>query len=243
MRKRFWGTACYILTILGVLAAAQWGSRTATAIAQAAPVRRAHCLVIDPGHGGEDGGAVSCTGRPESGYNLDISLRLRDLLQLMGYDTCMTRTTDTATYREGETIAQKKVSDLKERVKIVENTPGAILLSIHQNYFSDGRYSGAQVFYAKTSGSQDLAEAMQGELVRTLNPGSNRQAKKSDGVYLMERISCPGVLIECGFLSNREEAALLATATYQKRMCCVIAATVAGYVENNEIQTNNAATM
>lgn len=243
MRKRFWGTACYILTILGVLAAAQWGSRTATAIALATPVRRTHCLVIDPGHGGEDGGAVSCTGRPESGYNLDISLRLRDLLQLMGYDTCMTRSTDTAIYREGETIAQKKVSDLKERVKIVENMPGAILLSIHQNYFSDGRYSGAQVFYAKTSGSQDLAEAMQGELVRTLNPGSNRQAKKSDGVYLMERISCPGVLIECGFLSNREEAALLATATYQKRMCCVIAATVAGYVENNEIQTNNAATM
>lgn len=243
MRKDFWVPACYILTILCVLAAAQWGSRAATAMAEAAPVARSHCLVIDPGHGGEDGGAVSCTGRPESGYNLDISLRLRDLFQLLGYDTRMTRTTDTAIYREGETIAQKKVSDLKERVRIVENTPGALLISIHQNYFSDGRYSGAQVFYAQSEGSRELAEALQGSLVTALNPGSSRKAKKSDGVYLMERIHCTGVLIECGFLSNGEEAALLASRTYQKRLCCVIASAVSEYIDSCNTETINAIIM
>lgn len=230
MKKRFWGPACYVLTILGILAAAQWGSRTATVLAQTTPVVREHCLVVDPGHGGEDGGAVSITGRRECDYNLEIALRLSDLLQLLGYETRMTRESDTAIYREGETIAQKKVSDLKQRVRIVEDTPGAVLLSIHQNTFPDSRYSGAQVFYAKTAGSQELAQQLQGALVSALNPGSNRKAKQSDGVYLLERITCPGVLIECGFLSNREEAAKLEDAAYQKQICCVVATAVIDYI-------------
>lgn len=240
MKKRFWGPACYLLTILGILAAAHLGSRTATVLAQSGPVARPHCLIVDPGHGGEDGGALSLTGRRESEYNLEIALRLDDLLHLLGYETKMTRKTDTAIYTTGQTIAQKKVSDLKERVRIVEETPGAVLLSIHQNTFSDGRYSGAQVFYAGTNDSQALAEMMQAALVKSLNPGSNRKAKKSDGVYLMERITRPGVLIECGFLSNREEEARLGSATYQKQLCCVIAATVAGHIEIQDKQRDSA---
>lgn len=230
MKKRLWGPVCYLLTILGVIAAAYWGSRTATALAQTTPVTRPHCLIIDPGHGGEDGGALSLTGRRESEYNLEISLRLNDLLQLLGYDTKMTRKTDSAIYTEGQTISQKKVSDLKERVRIVENTPGGVLLSIHQNTFSDGRYSGAQVFYTDTDGSQALAEALQDSLVKSLNPGSNRKAKKSEGIYLMERITCSGVLIECGFLSNREEERRLQDSIYQRQLCCVIAATVTKWI-------------
>lgn len=233
MKKRFWRPICYVLTILSILAAAHWGSRTATVLAQTTPVARAHCLVIDPGHGGEDGGALSVTGKPESGYNLEIALRLNDLLRLLGWDTKLTRSTDTAIYTSGQTIAQKKVSDLKERVRIVEQTPGAVLLSIHQNTFSDSRYSGAQVFYARTQGSQALAEALQEALVKVLNPGSNRKAKKSDGVYLMERISLPGVLIECGFLSNRAEEDRLGEPDYQKRLCCVLASTVAEFLMVN----------
>lgn len=232
MGKKLLGPVCYVLTIIGVLAAAQWGSRAATVIAENTPVARSHCIVIDAGHGGEDGGATSCTGRLESGYNLDIALRLNDLLHLLGYDTRMIRTADTAIYTKGETIAQKKVSDLKERVRIVEETQGSLLLSIHQNTFPDGRYSGAQVFYADTPGSRDLAEQLQTNLVTTVNPGSNRKCKKSDGVYLMEHISRPGVLIECGFLSNAEEEAKLRSATYQKRLCCVIAATVSQNLAN-----------
>ena len=139
---------------------------------------------------------------------------------------------DTSIYTKGETIAQKKISDLKERVRIVNKTENALLLSIHQNNFTDSRYSGAQVFYAGTEGSAQLAKLLQERLVSTLNPGSSRKCKKSDGVYLMEHIDCTGVLIECGFLSNAEEEAKLSCATYQKKLCCVIAATVSQYLSN-----------
>lgn len=226
MGKRFWGTVYYVLTILAVLAAAHFGSRTATVLAEKSLLENRCTILIDPGHGGEDGGATSCTGRPESGYNLEIALRLRDLFQLLGCDTRMVRTTDTAVYTKGDTIAQKKVSDLKERVRMVEEIPNALLLSIHQNTFPDGRYSGAQVFYADTPGSQALAGQLQAALVSALNPGSRRKEKKADGIYLMEHISRTGVLIECGFLSNWEEEAKLRTAAYQKALCCVIAGTV-----------------
>ncbi|MDO5399824.1 MAG: N-acetylmuramoyl-L-alanine amidase [Eubacteriales bacterium] len=214
----------YLLTALCVLLAACLGSRAVTVIAENTPVRREHCIVIDPGHGGEDGGATSCTGRLESAYNLEIALRLNDLLHLLGYDTRMLRTTDTSIYVTGDTIAQKKISDLKERVRIVNETENALLLSIHQNQFSDSRYSGAQVFYPNTPGSQQLAKQMQTALVSALNPGSSRKSKPCKGVYVMEHIRCPGVLVECGFLSNLEEEGRLRDRGYQQRLCCVIAA-------------------
>lgn len=232
MKKRKTWVFFYFLTIAGVLLAAQWGSRAVTVIAESRPIEREHCIVIDPGHGGEDGGATSCTGLVESTYNLDISLRLNDLLHLLGHDTKMTRTTDTSIYTKGETIAQKKASDLKERVRIVNETEHALLISIHQNNFSDSRYSGAQVFYAGTEGSEALAKQLQSAFVSSLNPGSSRKSKKSDGIYLMEHIDCTGVLIECGFLSNAAEEARLRNAEYQKKLCCVIAATVSEYLSN-----------
>lgn len=230
MKKRKPMIFFYIMVAAFMLAAAQFGSRAVTVIAENAPVRRGHCIVIDPGHGGEDGGATSCSGRLESGYNLEISLRLRDLFHLLGYDTSMIRTSDTSIYTKGDTIAQKKMSDLKERVRIVNETPNALLLSIHQNQFSDPRYAGAQVFYPQTSGSNLLAKQMQEALVAALNPGSNRKSKPCKGVYVMEHVQCPGVLVECGFLSNPAEEAKLRDGDYQKKLCCVIAATVSRFL-------------
>lgn len=195
------------------------------------PLPRSAVLVIDPGHGGEDGGATSCTGALESQINLEISLRLNDLLHFMGYETVMIRDSDKAVYTPGtETITAKKVSDLKNRVATVNATANALLLSIHQNQFPEGKYSGAQVFYAETEGSQLLAEAMQQQLIRTLNPGSNREVKKAESVYLMKHINCTAVLVECGFLSNAEEEAKLRTEEYQKKLCCVIAAVTSQYL-------------
>ena len=188
-------------------------------------------VVIDPGHGGEDGGATSCTGVLESKYNLDISLRLNDLLQMLGYNTKMIRTTDMSIYTQGNTIAQKKVSDLKQRVHIVNNTEDAYLISIHQNYFSDSRYSGAQVFYATTEQSKELALLLQRQFPLYLQKENKRTIKKASGVYLMEHIDCPGVLIECGFLSNVEEEAKLRSADYQKQLCCVIASVVSNHLD------------
>ena len=195
-------SALYCLTIGGLLLAVIWGSRAITVISENMPVERQHCIIIDAGHGGEDGGATSCTGKLESSFNLEISLRLNDLLHLLGYDTAMIRTSDVSIYTKGETIAQKKVSDLKERVRIANETENALLLSIHQNTYPESRYSGAQVFYADTAGSQQLAKEMQSGFAATVNQGSNRKSKKADGIYLMEHISCTGILVECGFLSN-----------------------------------------
>ena len=225
-------SALYCLTIGGLLLAVIWGSRAITVISEHMPVERQHCIIIDAGHGGEDGGATSCTGKLESSFNLQISLRLNDLLHLLGYDTAMIRTSDVSIYTKGETIAQKKVSDLKERVRIANSMDNALLLSIHQNTFSDSRYHGAQVFYAKTANSAELAKQLQSTFTSTINSGSNRQCKKADGIYLMEHVSCTGILVECGFLSNPEEEARLRSAEYQKKICCVIASSVSTYLSN-----------
>ena len=221
--------ALYLLTVASLMTAVLWGSRVVTVMSEHLPIPRSYCFIIDAGHGGEDGGAVSCTGISESSINLDIALRLDDLLHFLGYDTKMTRKTDISIYTKGETLAQKKISDLKERVRIIEDTDHAILLSIHQNNFPDSRYCGAQVFHNGKEPSIRLAQLMQTNLVQSLNPASNRKCKQSSGVYLMEHISCPGVLIECGFLSSPEEETKLRTEEYQKQLACVIACTAVSY--------------
>ena len=216
----------YILIVSIFLGTAYLGSAVTSAVVQRFPVERDHTIVIDAGHGGEDGGATSGTGRPESIYNLEIALKLNDLLHLMGYRTKMVRVRDESVYTTGLTIAEKKVSDLKQRVRMVNETGNAILVSIHQNMFSDSRYHGAQVFYGSEGESKDLAEQLQVALCQFLNPGSNRKIKKADGIYLMQHIKCMGVLVECGFLSNPEEEAMLRTREYQQKLSCVIAGTL-----------------
>lgn len=223
----------YGLIIGGLLVSVVWGSRAVTVISEGLPIEGRRCIIIDAGHGGEDGGAISCTGKRESDYNLEIAQRLNDLFHFLGYKTSMIRTEDISIYTKGETIAQKKLSDLRERVRIVNETENPILISIHQNHFSDSQYSGAQVFYANTQASDVFAEHLQEALVSHLNPGSRRESKKCHGIYLMEQISCPGILVECGFLSNPQEEARLRDAAYQKKLCCVIAATLASQIHSN----------
>lgn len=221
----------FYCTVIGLfLFGTVLGNHTVATISEMIPMERMHRVVIDPGHGGEDGGAVSCTGKNESTFNLQIALRLNDLLHLIGYDTVMIRTTDVSVYTAGQTIAQKKVSDLKQRVRIVERTYNPILVSIHQNTFPEGKYHGAQVFYSGSAGSDALAKQMQDLLVSSLNPGSSRKAKQGSGIYLLDKITVPGVLVECGFLSNYQEEALLGTADYQKKLCCVISACLAQFL-------------
>lgn len=232
------GTIClktvwfYCPVILLVVIAILWGSRAVTAISESIVPDRGPCIIIDAGHGGEDGGATSCSGVLESHLNLDISMRLNDLLHFLGFETKMIRTTDSAVHTEGETIAARKRSDLNQRVKVANSTENALLVSIHQNTFPDGRYSGAQVFYAPTANSEDLAKQIQAAFLISLCPGSNRQAKRANGVFLMEHIQCPGVLVECGFLSNPEEEALLRSPGYQQKLCCVIASALSTYLSN-----------
>lgn len=220
----------YIAVCSVFVLAAALGSSAVEAWSESRPLSRQNTVIIDAGHGGEDGGATSCTGILESLLNLEIALRLRDLMHFLGNKTVMIRTTDTSIYTQGTTLSQKKVSDLKERVRIVNETEGGILVSIHQNTFPDGRYSGAQVFYAAADGSKELAGMLQASFAATVNPGSSRQCKSASGIYLMQNIRRPGVLIECGFLSSPEEEAKLRNDSYQKKLCCVIGSNLSFYL-------------
>lgn len=214
----------YLLALIVFIGAAHFGSAAVTTAAQNRPVERQVTFVIDAGHGGIDGGATSCTGALESGINLQIALRLNDLFHFLGHQTVMIRSTDTSIYTQGNTIAAQKVSDLKERVRIVNETQGAILISIHQNTFSDSRYSGAQVFYADTPGSRELAQQLQSRL------SPKRQCKGAGSIYLLQNIEKTGILIECGFLSNPEEEAKLRDPGYQQYICGVISATLLEFI-------------
>ena len=230
--KKYAAMALVYMVVVGFFLGVTWvGSRTVTVMAQQKPVAREHTVVIDAGHGGEDGGAVSCTGVGEKQLNLEIALKLRDLLHLLGHRTRMIRTDDRSVYTAGDTIARRKVSDLKERVRMVEETAGALLVSIHQNLFPDARYSGAQVFYGRAGEGQALADTLQTAFRNTVNPGSSREIKQAKGVYLMEQISCTGVLVECGFLSNPQEEALLRSIDYQQRICIIIGTSLANFLD------------
>ncbi len=193
-------------------------------------------VVIDPGHGGEDGGAVSASGIKESDLNLQICLRMDDLFRFLGIPTAMTRKEDISIYdASARTVSEKKVSDLKHRAAIVENTQNAVFVSIHQNMFTDGKYSGAQVFYAPTEHSDELAESLQSCLRDSLDPANHRETKKCEAVWLMEHISCTGVLVECGFLSNAEETQKLRTDDYQKKLACVIVSQISQFLPKETV--------
>lgn len=189
-------------------------------------LQRTGPLVLDAGHGGEDGGAVSLTGVPESQINLAIVLRLRDVLGLYGVDPVVLREEDISLHdSDAGTLREKKRSDLKNRVSAIEAVEGGTLLSIHQNTYTSSRYRGSHAFYAPTEGSQVLAEHIQASIKAALQPENERVVKQiPDSVYLMNHITCPAVLIECGFLTNPEEEALLRDEDYQRKLAAVIAA-------------------
>lgn len=188
-------------------------------------------LIIDPGHGGEDGGAVSASGVPESGINLAIALKCDQLAGLFGQPVQLLRQEEISLAApEAETLRQKKRSDLEKRVELINGASDAVVLSIHQNYFQNPSYSGAQVFYRPDEDSRLWALEVQQQLREQLNPANQRQAKEiPKEIYLMSHIDCPAILVECGFLSNPEEDQLLQTADYQCRMAVTIMGACLGY--------------
>ena len=183
-------------------------------------------LVLDAGHGGEDGGAVSITGVPESRINLSIVLSLRDVLGLYGVAPILLREEDISLHTgDANTLREKKRSDLKNRTAAIEAVEGGTLISIHQNTYPGSRYHGTHVFYAPTDGSQALADHVQNSIKTALQPDNERAVKQiPDTVYIMNHITCPGILIECGFLTNPAEEAMLRDPDYQRKLSAVIAA-------------------
>ena len=191
-------------------------------------------VIIDAGHGGFDGGAVSDDGTVEKDINLSIALYLQEYLAIFNIKTIMIRETDCSVEDNGlNTIRQKKTSDLHYRIKIMEETDNAIFVSIHQNKFPDGKYSGTQVFYSpKTKDeSQVLAQIIQDYIVNTLQKDNKRQIKEcGTSVFLMYNAVKPAVLVECGFLSNYEETQRLKSSEYQKKIAFCIAMGIQNYL-------------
>lgn len=213
------------IVLLLALALGRLSSLAEPAIEPSA-IPRTGPLVLDAGHGGEDGGAVSLTGVPESQINLAIVLKLRDVLGLYGVDPILLRETDVSLHDgDANTLREKKRSDLKNRVAAIGEAEGGTLLSIHQNTYPGSRYHGAHVFYAPTEGSRELAEHFQNSIKAALQPDNERAVKRiPDTVYIMNHVTCPAVLIECGFLTNPGEEAMLRDEDYQRKLAAVVAA-------------------
>lgn len=182
-------------------------------------------IIIDAGHGGEDGGTQSGSGILEKDINLSISLTLRDIFDFFGFNTVMTRETDRLIYDPGnETIKNKKVSDIHNRLAITQEYAGSILISIHQNYFTQSKYSGAQTFYSVNNPeSEKLALSIQKSIVSLIQPENQREIKPTgDEIYLLYHAENTAVMVECGFLSNPEEAEKLNNDSYKKEIALAV---------------------
>ncbi len=196
-----------------------------------------YTVVIDAGHGGIDGGTQSASGVLEKDINLNIALMLRDILNSFGIKTVMTRETDVSIHNEGvEGIRNQKVSDINNRLDIIESTPDALFVSIHQNYFIQEKYSGAQVFYSGNNPeSQNLALAVRSSIILNQQKGNTREIKKSGKeIYLLQHSTVPAIMLECGFLSNEHEAKLLETEEYQRQIAFFTALGIIDYINSTE---------
>lgn len=213
------------LTAVTLISILQTGESRAVSAQNLLNLSSTPVFVLDAGHGGADGGTSSASGVLESDINLAITLRMRDLFTLLGQSTVLTRRDENSLADDpSATIRQQKVSDTKNRVALINSIENARLISIHQNALA-GHPSvhGAQVFYNAVGDSSTLAETMQQDLNQTVNVGNEKGKKPiSKDIYLMSHVTCPAVLVECGFLSNTAESEILQTPSYQMLLAMTI---------------------
>lgn len=230
VKREFRSTVTDIAIVLlcgALMLTVAWGvtdRRAVQAVRAEAP-----CILIDPGHGGADGGASAADGTLEKDLNLAMSLPLRDMLTVMGYTVQMTRTTDVMLNTEGETLRERKVSDIHNRAAMAEDAD--LTVSIHQNKFTQPQYHGTQIFYsANTEESRVLADSVREQVIGLLQPNNTRELKRGTAdIYLLYHATRPAILVECGFLSNQAELAKLKDAAYQQQMAFAVAAGVMTY--------------
>ncbi|HHU73239.1 MAG TPA: N-acetylmuramoyl-L-alanine amidase CwlD [Clostridiales bacterium] len=191
-------------------------------------------IVIDPGHGGRDPGKVGVNGALEKDVNLSIALKLKDLLEQNDITVVMTRTEDVGLYSESD--SNKKNADLRKRVEIIHSCKANLAVSIHQNSFQEEYVKGAQVFYhAQSTEGKKLAEIIQEQLKETLKDGNHRKAKSNDNYFMLRKTECPLVIVECGYMSNHKEAALLLDEEYQEKLAWGIHLGIMSYI--NELES------
>lgn len=191
-------------------------------------------IIIDAGHGGFDSGTISVNGSLEKDINLAVAKKLAKYFDLNSISYIMTRTEDISTCsKDDERIVNKKVSDIKNRFKIIEDNPEAIFLSIHQNHYSEEYCNGAQVFYSKNNPeSEKLAECLQSSFRSMLQPYNNRLIKPTGTeIYLLYHANSVAVMAECGFLSNQKEADNLINEEYQNKVAFTLFCGILKYLE------------
>lgn len=194
-------------------------------------------VIIDAGHGGEDGGAVGINGALEKDINLEVAKKTQLFLSSFGIKSVPTRDSDVLLYDRNEDYeGRKKVLDMQARRKIAESYENAVFVSIHQNAFPQEKYSGFQVYYSPNNEeSRSLAELLEEGVRASLQPQNGRDSKPSGGsIYLLDKLNCPAVLVECGFMSNAEECEKLSTEEYQNQLAAVIASAIAEFVGGYE---------
>ncbi|MCI8582191.1 MAG: N-acetylmuramoyl-L-alanine amidase [Dorea sp.] len=213
-----------------VLAALVFVSRTISKYVDSNQVKNEKVtIVLDPGHGGSDPGKIGVNDVEEKTVNLEIAKRVQKLLKKEKIDVVMTREKDTMlTGRDGQAT---KVGDMKARVAMINETKPALAVSIHQNSYHQEGVKGAQVFYySHSEDGKKAAEVMQKALL-SLNTDNNRKAKANDTYYLLKRTEPPTIIVECGFLSNWEEAELLKDKEYQESIAEAIVEGIKAYIE------------
>ncbi len=191
-------------------------------------------VIIDPGHGGEDGGTVGKNGCLEKDLNLTIAKKLKLMLSSMGIESILTRENDTLLYdKNADYEGQKKRLDMQARLEIAEKYENAVFVSIHQNSFPQEKYKGFQIYYSSNnSDSAMLAKTIELNVKSILQPDNSRVAKSAgESIYLLRKLNCPALLLECGFLSNAEECQLLCDDKYQNELCAVIAYSIEEYLK------------
>lgn len=238
IHKRVFLLSALFCCFLSGLAAVLWFGRSPAVSAFSARDGAPVTVVVDAGHGGEDGGATSLSGVEESHLNLEIALRVNDLLRFAGQRTLLTRSEDvTIADPNLNTVRQRKASDLKNRVALVNSAENAVLLSVHQNSLPSSVVThGAQVFWNQQEGAEELAETVQNVLNECINAGNEKHAKSIPAtIYLMRNITAPGIIVECGFLSNPEETTRLQDSGYQLKLAAAIAGGYLRCVAGEEI--------
>lgn len=182
-------------------------------------------VIIDPGHGGEDGGAVADDGTREKDLNLSIAMKLKAIFIQNGFNVITTREADEAIYDDGiDNLRDKKTSDMKNRLAIFNDNPNNVIISIHQNKFEQSQYYGTQIFYSdNNSQSLILAEKIRESVVNLLQSENTRETKAADkNIFLLYNSENPAVIVECGFISNQKELELLKDEEYQGEMAVAI---------------------
>ena len=180
-------------------------------------------IIIDAGHGGEDGGTVAKDGTLEKDVNLKIALYLSEIFKQNDYRVIMTRNSDTdLANKELATVSERKKSDIIKRTEICNNKDASLVISIHQNNFEESKYKGAQMFFGKNESSSILASYVQNDIKTKLQPWINREIKEGNGIYLLNNVINPIIIAECGFLSNESDLNSLKDKNYLKELSMVI---------------------